>query len=149
MRRLAFGAILIAATSLVTAPLVRADPPVAAAPIVARWASDAPLRAAIDELAQMLRAVGHDLRQNQRTAAQYDALADWIVKRLASFPTAHADKNAAIALSDIKKELADGADIMTHATHLPARRMGYLIAVQALNRYGRTFEHPDWVPIPE
>ena len=81
MHRLALGAILIAATSLLTAPLVRADPPAAAAPVVARWASDGPLRAAIDELAQMLRAVGHDLRQNQRTEAQYDALADWLFDR--------------------------------------------------------------------
>ncbi|TVO53946.1 hypothetical protein [Denitromonas halophila] len=143
---------LIAATLFAAAPPVLADQhaPAAVTPAQApaRWTSDTPLRAAIDEMAQMLRAVGHDLQQNQRTEAQYDALADWMLKRLATFPTTHADRNAAIALSEIKKDLGDGADIMTHATHLPARRLGYMMAVQALNRYGKSFEHPDWTPIP-
>jgi hypothetical protein len=152
MRPVLAASTLIAATLFAAAPPALADQhaPAAVTPAQApaHWTSDAPLRAAIDEMAQMLRAVGHDLQQNQRTEAQYDALADWMLKRLATFPTTHADRNAAVALSEIKKDLADGADIMTHATHLPARRLGYMMAVQALNRYGKSFEHPDWTPIP-
>ncbi|TVO77548.1 hypothetical protein FHP89_09625 [Denitromonas ohlonensis] len=152
MRPVLAASTLIAATLFAAAPPALADQhaPAAVTPAQApaHWTSDAPLRAAIDEMAQMLRAVGHDLQQNQRTEAQYDALADWMLKRLATFPTTHTDRNAAIALSEIKKDLGDGADIMTHATHLPARRLGYMMAVQALNRYGKSFEHPDWTPIP-
>ncbi|HQU87163.1 MAG: hypothetical protein H6944_02595 [Zoogloeaceae bacterium] len=151
MRPILAAAVVIAASSFFVVSPALADqhaPSVTSAKIATPWSSDAPLRAAVDEMAQMLRAVGHDLQQNQRTEAQYDALAEWMLKRLAAFPTTHADRNAAIALSEIKKDLSDGADIMTHATHLPARRLGYMMAVQALNRYGKSFEHPDWTPIP-
>ncbi|MCZ4305421.1 hypothetical protein O4G98_11825 [Zoogloeaceae bacterium G21618-S1] len=153
MRLILTVTVIIAVSSFfVGAPALadqHAATPATSAKTTTPWASDAPLRAAIDEMAQMLRAVGHDLQQNQRTEAQYDALAAWMLKRLATFPTTHADRNAAIALSEIKKDLSDGADIMTHATHLPARRLGYMMAVQALNRYGKSFDHPDWAPIPQ
>ncbi len=153
MRPILAAATLIAAASVAFVPPAFADQhapaPAASAQVPAPWASAPELRAAIDELAQMLRAVGHDLSQNQRSAEQYDALADWMFKRLSSFPTTHADRNAALALSEIKKDLNDGADIMTHATHLPARRLGYMMAVQALNRYGKSFDHPNWTPIPQ
>ena len=106
-------------------------------------------RATIDELATMLRAVGHDLKENQRTAEQYVALADWMDTKLDRLPGTDASSAAARAFKEVDAQLRRATQLMREATKVQARWLGYRIAVQALNEYGQRFAHPGWAPVPE
>lgn len=140
-------AILFAAALGMSAPPLHADAPTPTpASSAARWPASDALRHAMTDIARMLRAVGHDLRTNTRSEAQYDALGDWLDKRIAGVSVA--DTSAAVpaqkALTLILGEMRDSADLMRNASHLPARHLGYLMAVRTANNYAKEFDHPGW-----
>ncbi|MCB1960500.1 MAG: hypothetical protein KDE68_08255 [Rhodocyclaceae bacterium] len=142
--------VLLALSFGLSAPPLRADsPPPAVA--TARWPASGRLQHTMTEIARMLRAVGLDLRANVRTDAQYDALGDWLDKRIATLSVADAGPAmpAQKALTLILGEMHDSADLMRHASHQPARHLGYLMAVRTANNYGKEFDHPGWEALPD
>ncbi|MGL1833702.1 hypothetical protein ACKVEX_08850 [Rhodocyclaceae bacterium SMB388] len=44
----------------------------------------------------------------------------------------------------ITDDISNGTDLMIGAQRVEAQRMGLMTVVQALNLYGRRFDHPDW-----
>lgn len=44
----------------------------------------------------------------------------------------------------ITDDISNGTNLMIGAQRVEAQRMGLMTVVQALNLYGRQFDHPDW-----
>lgn len=44
----------------------------------------------------------------------------------------------------ITDDISNGTNLMIGAQRVEAQRMGMMTVVQALNLYGRQFDHPDW-----
>ena len=93
-------------------------------------------------LAPELPAAGSDL-----SAVQLQALAARLSERLAGLPQAAMDPPCQRPFDLLVSDMREGTELMRIAAHLPARRVGLLKVVQALNLYGHQFKPAGWQPL--
>jgi len=112
-----------------------------------KWATDAPLRDGMTQIRDALAKNHAALTKGNLGDAGYAALGDTIEKNVASIvehcklsPEADANLHVVIA------ELAAAADAMRSGPAMQ-RLEGAQKAVNAVNLYGRYFDHPGWTPI--
>jgi hypothetical protein len=112
-----------------------------------RWATDAPLREGMGKIRSALDARLQAVHDNKLGSEQYRALAQltqqqvgYIVSNCKLQPEADA------ALHGIIAKLGEGADAMAgKSRHKP--REGAVLLAEALDEYGKTFDHPGWKPL--
>ena len=112
-----------------------------------KWATDAPLREGMSRIRAALAGKHAAMSNGTLDDAGYAELGDTIEKNVASIvancklsPEADANLHVVVA------ELANAADAMRSATPM-SRIEGAQKAVNAVNLYGRYFDHPGWKPI--
>ena len=112
-----------------------------------KWATDAPLREGMSRIRAALAGKHAAMKKGTLDDAGYAELGDAIEKNVASIvancklsPEADANLHVVIA------ELANAADAMRGAAPM-TRIEGAQKAVNAVNLYGRYFDHPGWKPI--
>lgn len=116
----------------------------------ARWPASENLQTTMNDVANLFRSARAEMPENQPTAAQLDALADGLANHVARISVDDTGPDPAKkALTLIIGEFRDGIDLMRHASHLAARRLGYLMAVRTANNYGKEFDHAGWEPLSE
>jgi hypothetical protein len=110
-----------------------------------KWPTDEPLRTG---MTRMRAALAKDLKvihANKASDAQYEALAAklnaevaYVVQNCKLEPKADAELHKVIA------EILAGAEAMQGKAPDVTRRAGAVRVVQALDAYGRFFDHPGW-----
>ena len=112
-----------------------------------KWATDAPLREGMSRIRAALARSHAALTKGTLGDAGYAQLGDAIEKNVASIvancklsPEADANLHVVVA------ELANAADAMRSASAMQ-RAEGAQRAVNAVNLYGRYFDHPGWQPL--
>ena len=137
-----------AAFSLADATQDKAASPTAEHP--QRWPASKNLRGTMTEVAGVLRSARAAMPDNQPTAAQLEAIADRLESLIAGISVGDTtSKRAQKALALIIGEFGDSVDLMRNASHLAARRLGYLMAVRTANNYGKEFDHAGWELLSE
>lgn len=109
-----------------------------------KWATDAPLRKGMTEIRAALAAKQEGIHKGSLTPADYKALGTAVEAQVATIVAECKLEPAADAnLHLIVAELIAGADAMQgKSATKPAA--GAVKTVQAVNRYGQYFDHPDW-----
>jgi hypothetical protein len=112
-----------------------------------KWPIDAPLRNNMGEIRAALAAQHTGIHKGTLAAEDYKALGALVEARVASIVTECKLEPAADAnLHLIVADLIAGADAMQGKSKMmPAK--GAVQAVQAVNKYGRYFDHPGWKPL--
>jgi hypothetical protein len=113
-----------------------------------KWPTDEPLRQGMGRvraaLAQALPAVHAD----KAKPAQYRELAGSVRKDVAYIvANCHLEPEADAMLHLVIAELLAGADAMEGKAKGVKPRAGAIQVVQALDDYGRHFDHPGWQPL--
>ncbi|MBV2182549.1 MAG: hypothetical protein KUL86_15125 [Castellaniella sp.] len=110
-----------------------------------KWATDAPLRQAMGNLAQAVNQSLPAAHAGTLTDAQYDALGTkanqefaYIVENCKLTPQADA------ALHVILADMVNGAEVIGGKLAGQPRADGVVRLAQALNRYSEYFDHPGW-----
>lgn len=112
-----------------------------------KWATDAPLRTGMTAIRDALAAKHEAIHKGRLAPADYKALGDTVEAQVASIvgqcklePAADANLHLVIA------ELLAGADAMQGKSKTtPAA--GAAKVLNALNQYGKYFDHPGWKPL--
>ena len=153
-RLLIFIAVMVATVATSPAGLsqtqteARDQNPSPVAPPQARWLASENLHATMNDVANLLRSAGANVPVNQPTPEQLDALANGLERHIARISADDTRPDPAKkALTLIIGEFRDSVDLMRNASHLAARRLGYLMAVRTADNYGKEFEHVDWEPL--
>lgn len=112
----------------------------------AKWATDAPLRKGMTAIRGAVAGALEPIHRGGFTTAQYDQLADRIegevhaITRDCRLPE-QVDAQFHLVLA----EMMQGVDEMRGSA--PKRSQGAVRMVQALDAYGRHFDHPGWKPL--
>lgn len=109
-----------------------------------KWATDAPLHQAMSDINQAMAKAVPLIRKNQFDNAAYQALAATIKQKVA-YAVEHCklEPKADAMLHLVLADLVAGAEVMEGKTASP-RHDGAVGVLQALNAYGRYFQHPGW-----
>lgn len=109
-----------------------------------KWATDAALRQAMDAINQAMAKALPLIHQDRFSDADYAALAGNINQKL-GYALEHCklDAKADAMLHLVIGELIAGTEIMEGKT-AAARHDGAVRVRQALQSYGKYFQHPDW-----
>lgn len=109
-----------------------------------KWATDAPLRQAMSDINRAMTQAVPLIHGGQFDNAAYQALAATIKQKVV-FTVAHCklEPKADAMLHLVLADLMAGAETMEGKTANP-RHDGAVRVLQALNAYGRYFQHPDW-----
>lgn len=112
-----------------------------------KWASDAPLRKAMDSMKEQVAAALPAAHAGKLTPQQYRALGaaltgqiGYVVQNCKLEPEADAQ------LHTILGQLTAGIDTI-EGRQGQDRALGVVKAAQALNAYGKYFEHAGWQPV--
>lgn len=110
-----------------------------------KWGTDEPLRQGMSNmraaLAKDLEAIHHD----KASDAQYEALAAKLNGEVAYVvQNCKLDPKADAELHKVIGEVLAGAEAMQGKEAGVTRRNGAVRAVEALNAYGKFFDHPGW-----
>lgn len=112
-----------------------------------KWATDAPLRQAMTAIRTALAARHEAIHHGSLSAADFQALGSELEAQVASIvancrlePAADANLHLIIA-----RLLAGAAAMQGHSGTTPAA--GAVQAIEAVNDYGRYFDHPGWQPL--
>lgn len=109
-----------------------------------RWATDAPLRESMVQIRVALEPRLKAIHDNKLPAADYQALADTAEKQVANIvANCKLPPDADAALHGILAQIGEGTEAMAGKSKLRPRD-GAIRLVQALDAYGRTFDHPGW-----
>ncbi|HSD61428.1 MAG TPA: hypothetical protein VLC55_11300 [Burkholderiales bacterium] len=113
-----------------------------------KWPTDEPLRQGMERMraamAQALPAIHADTTK----APQYRSLAGPVQKEVAYIvANCHLAPDADAMLHQLIAELLAGADAMQGKAKGVTPREGAIKVVQALDDYGRYFDHPGWQPL--
>ncbi|AAZ98108.1 conserved hypothetical protein [Thiobacillus denitrificans ATCC 25259] len=113
-----------------------------------KWATDAPLRQAMSDINRAMTEAVPLIRKDQLDAAAYQALAA-TVKQKVAYAVEHCklEPRADAMLHVLLADLMAGAEAMEGKTGHP-RREGALQVLQALDAYGRYFQHAGWQAPP-
>ena len=110
-----------------------------------KWPTDAPLRQAMQGLADAYLAVLHDIHMNRLPAAGYADLAKRTESAVADMVAqCKLDAQTDAQLHLIVAQLLDGSGKMNSTK---TQRGGALQAIEALNRYGEFFDDPGFHPV--
>ena len=109
-----------------------------------KWASDAPLRQAMNDINQAMAKALPLIHQNQFDDAAYQALATAINQKVA-YAVEHCklEPRADAMLHLIIADLTAGAETMEGKTP-NSRQDGAVRVLEALKAYGDFFQHPGW-----
>jgi hypothetical protein len=107
-----------------------------------RWPTDEPLRQGMSDIRGAMVIAFPQIHMGQFTSAQYGALAAEIEKRVDHVVgNCRLPEEADAQLHAVLVEIVEGADAMRSG---PDRVGGAMRVIQAIEAYGRYFDHPDW-----
>lgn len=113
-----------------------------------KWETDAPLRQGMQNVRKLMDASLHDIHEGKLSAAKYGALAKQVNAEVAGIvancklePKADAQLHLVIA------DLGEGVEAMEGKAKKVKRQAGAVKVLDALDKYGRYFDHPGWQPI--
>lgn len=109
-----------------------------------KWATDAPLRQSMDGINQAMSTALPLIHKGRFSDADYAALATTVNHKVAhAVEHCKLDAKADAMLHLVIAELLAGAEIMEGKTAAP-RHDGAVRVRQALESYGKHFQHPNW-----
>lgn len=112
-----------------------------------RWPTDAPLRQGMDKIRGAIEPRIAAINQDELQPAQYKAIADQAQAQVAYIVSnCKLKPDADAALHGILGQIGEATEAMSGKSQL-APRDGAMKLVEALAKYGRTFEHPGWKPM--
>jgi hypothetical protein len=112
-----------------------------------RWATDAPLREGMGKIRGALEARLEAVHENKLDSAQYKSLAEVTEQQLAYIVSnCKLKPDADAALHGIIAKMGEASDAMGGKSKAKPREGAVLLA-QALDEYGKTFDHPGWKPL--
>ncbi|MFO1152729.1 MAG: hypothetical protein U1E42_03540 [Rhodospirillales bacterium] len=107
-----------------------------------RWPTDQPLRQGMSDIRAAMATAFPQIHMGQFTSAQYRALAAKIKERVDHVVgNCRLTEEADAQLHVLLVEIVEGADAMRSG---PDRVGGAMRVIQAIEAYGRHFDHPDW-----
>ena len=110
-----------------------------------KWATDAPLRQAMNDINQAMVKALPLIHKNQFGDEAYQALAATVSQKVA-YTVEHCklEPQADAMLHLVIADLMAGAETMEGKT-ANSRHDGAVRVLQALKAYGQYFQHPDWI----
>lgn len=113
-----------------------------------KWATDAPLRSAMNTLRAEMAAAQPDIRRHRLSPARYAALASSVEREVAHMTeqcqlTPQADEQLHLVIAG----LLAGAEAMAGKAPATSRHAGALWVINALDQYGAHFDHPEFPPL--
>ena len=110
-----------------------------------KWATDAPLRQAMNDINQAMAKALPLIHKNQFGDEAYQALAATVSQKVA-YTVEHCklEPQADAMLHLVIADLMAGAETMEGKT-ANSRHDGAVRVLQALRAYGQYFQHPDWI----
>ena len=109
-----------------------------------KWATDAPLRQAMDEINRALAEALPLIHKNRFDDAQYRALAATVNRQVTfTVDNCHLEPKADAMLHLVIADLVAGAGTMQGASSRPPQD-GAVQVAKALQAYGKYFQHPGW-----
>lgn len=113
-----------------------------------KWQTDAPLREGMTKIRESVEPRLQEAHRGKLTNAQYEAIGKAVDAQLGYIvANCKLEPEADAVLHGVIAELSQGAEILT-GKHVPGKRStGVVQVVQALDSYGRYFDHPGWKPV--
>lgn len=112
-----------------------------------RWATDAPLRQGMSEIRDALASRLQRIHDDTLSNDQYKALAQTTETQIAHIvANCQLTPDADAALHGVIAKMAEAADAMSAKSKVSPREGAVLLA-DALDSYGRHFDHPGWKPL--
>lgn len=112
-----------------------------------KWATDEPLRQGMNAIKASAAATLPLAHAGKAGDADYDAFAKEVAARIGAIvQQCKLDPKADAQLHDVVGAIMDGAEI-AQGKKGANRASGVVKVVQALNTYGKYFDHPDWTPL--
>jgi hypothetical protein len=109
-----------------------------------RWTTDAPLREGMMQIRQSLEPKLGAIHKDKLAADEYKAIAEHADKQIANIvANCKLPPDADAALHGIIARVGEGTEAMAGKSKLQPRE-GAIKVVEALEEYGRTFDHPRW-----
>lgn len=113
-----------------------------------KWATDEPLRKGMGAIREQVAAALPAAHGGKLTAAQYEALGKDINTQLGDIVrNCKLDQKADAQLHIVIGELADGIETLEGKRPGKERASGVVKVAQALNAYGKHFDHAGWKAI--
>lgn len=110
-----------------------------------KWSTDDPLRKGMSNIRDALERHRHVAHAGKPSAAQYTTLARSIHAETGYiFQNCKLDKKADEALHVILADVLSSAAMIEGKQKGVGREQGVVRAADALDRYGRSFDHPGW-----
>lgn len=107
-----------------------------------RWPTDEPLREGMTNIRGAIDRMQH---ADGSAPGRYDVLGRAVDREIAYIVTnCRLEPQADAALHEVIGELSEGADVLTGRRVVPDRSAGVAKLVAALDRYGKSFDHPGW-----
>ena len=107
-----------------------------------RWPTDQPLRQGMSDIRSVMATAFPQIHMGQFTAAQYGALTAKIQERVDYVVSnCRLPEEADAQLHVVLMEIVDGTEAMRSGSD---RLGGGMRVIQAIEAYGRHFDHPDW-----
>ena len=107
-----------------------------------RWPTDEPLRQGMSDIRAAMATAFPQIHMGQFTSAQYGALAAKIQERVDHVVgNCRLPEEADAQLHVVLVEIVEGTDAIRSG---PDRLGGAMRVIQAIEAYGRNFDHPDW-----
>ncbi|MGE5115377.1 MAG: hypothetical protein ACM3N6_02675 [Betaproteobacteria bacterium] len=112
-----------------------------------RWATDAPLREGMTKMRSALESRLEAIHGDTLANDQYKTLAQITETQIAHIvANCKLPPDADAALHGVIAKMGEGADAMSGKSKAKPREGAVLLA-EALDEYGRTFDHPGWKPL--
>lgn len=113
-----------------------------------KWASDASLRTAMSTMRQQVKDALPAAHDGKLSAAQYQALGAALTRQIAYIvQNCKLEPKADGQLHAILGQLSGAIDAIEGKEGDAQRAAGVVKAAQALNAYGKYFEHAGWQPV--
>ncbi len=110
-----------------------------------RWGTDATLRGGMTQIRGAFEPKLAAIHGNKLAPDEYKALAEATQKEVANIvANCKLAPDADAALHGILAQIGEGTDAMAGNSKQLKPRDGAVKVVEALDRYGRTFDHPGW-----
>lgn len=110
-----------------------------------KWGSDEPLRQAMNNIRSSVETALPTIHSGKFTPAQYDALGKEITGQIAFMvKNCKLDPKADEQLHMLIGAMVSGVDTATARQSKQKRARGVQKIADALNNYGKYFDHPDW-----
>ncbi|HEX9172075.1 MAG TPA: hypothetical protein VF861_05385 [Telluria sp.] len=113
-----------------------------------KWATDAPLRKAMDNIRASVATALPQAHAGKLTPAQYDAFGKDVSGQIAYIvQNCKLDPKADAQLHIVVGDIMSAIDTATGKQPDQKRAMGVVKIAQSLNSYGQHFDHAGWKPV--